>query len=72
MEMPFVFGNINRYKEIIGGGKSTFTLMDKVRNAGINFAKTINRLVYPYDRPTPLMMVLNHPDTELLKIVDTK
>jgi hypothetical protein len=46
--------------------------MDKVRNAGINFAKTINGLVYPYGRPTPLMMVLNHPDTELLKIVDTK
>ncbi|MBT8302318.1 MAG: carboxylesterase family protein, partial [Maribacter sp.] len=39
MELPFVFDNIERGKNMTGGGAAAHTLADKVSNAWINFAK---------------------------------
>ena len=39
MELPFVFDNIERGKNMTGGGAAAHVLADKVSNAWINFAK---------------------------------
>jgi para-nitrobenzyl esterase len=39
MELPFVFDNIERGKNMTGGGVAAHALADKVSNAWINFAK---------------------------------
>lgn len=42
MELPFVFDNIERAKNMTGGGQDAHKLADKVSRAWINFAKTGN------------------------------
>ena len=42
MELPFVFDNIERAKNMTGGGEESHALADKVSQAWINFAKTGN------------------------------
>jgi len=42
MELPFVFDNIERAKNMTGGGQEAHKLADKVSQAWINFAKTGN------------------------------
>lgn len=42
MELPFVFDNIQKGKELTGGGKAAYVLAKKVSAAWINFAKTGN------------------------------
>jgi para-nitrobenzyl esterase len=42
MELPFVFDNIERAKNMTGGGKGAHDLAAKVSRAWINFAKTGN------------------------------
>ena len=40
MELPFVFDNIERAKNMTGGGQEAHKLADIVSQAWINFAKT--------------------------------
>ncbi|MEA1786018.1 carboxylesterase family protein [Arenibacter sp. GZD96] len=40
MELPFVFDNVERAKNMTGGGKEAHILADKMSRAWINFAKT--------------------------------
>ncbi len=40
MELPFVFNNIDRCREMTGGGEDAQMLADKVSQAWINFART--------------------------------
>lgn len=40
MELPFVFDNIDRCREMTGGGKDAKALADKMSQAWINFART--------------------------------
>ncbi|WP_121355696.1 carboxylesterase/lipase family protein [Flavisolibacter nicotianae] len=40
MELPFVFDNIDRCREMTGGGKDAKVLADKMSQAWINFART--------------------------------
>lgn len=42
MELPFVFDNIERGKNMTGGGQAAHDLADKVSRSWINFAKTGN------------------------------
>lgn len=42
MELPFVFDNVERAKNMTGGGKEAHVLADKMSLAWINFAKTGN------------------------------
>lgn len=42
MELPFVFDNIERGKNMTGGGEQAHVLADKVSSAWLNFAKTGN------------------------------
>jgi para-nitrobenzyl esterase len=42
MELPFVFDNIERGKNMTGGGKAAHALAEKVSNSWINFARTGN------------------------------
>ena len=42
MELPFVFSNIDKNKEMTGGGKDAYKLAEKISQAWINFAKTGN------------------------------
>jgi para-nitrobenzyl esterase len=42
MELPFVFNNIERCKEMTGGTKEAYALADKVSKAWINFARNGN------------------------------
>ncbi|WP_082063517.1 carboxylesterase/lipase family protein [Draconibacterium sediminis] len=42
MELPFVFNNISRCRELTGGGEEARNLADKMSSAWINFAKTGN------------------------------
>ena len=85
MEIPFVFDNINRCKEITGGDKAAIELADKISSAWINFAKTGNPNAiglpkwpaYTTDGGAIMIfnnqsVVMNHPDAELLKIAALK
>ena len=38
MELPFVFDNIDRCREMTGGGKNAKVLADKMSKSWINFA----------------------------------
>ncbi len=42
MELPFVFDNIERAKNMTGGGQEAHGLADTISQAWINFAKTGN------------------------------
>lgn len=42
MELPFVFDNIERARQMTGGGQEAHVLADKMSSAWINFAKTGN------------------------------
>lgn len=42
MDLPFVFGNIQRCEEMTGGGKEAYLLADQMSGAWINFAKSGN------------------------------
>jgi len=42
MELPFVFDNIERARQMTGGGQEAHILADKMSSAWINFAKTGN------------------------------
>ena len=42
MELPFVFDNIERARQMTGGGQEAHLLADKMSGAWINFAKTGN------------------------------
>ena len=42
MELPFVFDNIDRCREMTGGGKDAKVLADKMSQSWINFARTGN------------------------------
>ena len=42
MELPFVFDNIERARQMTGGGEEAHVLADKMSSAWINFAKTGN------------------------------
>jgi len=42
MELPFVFDNIERGKNMTGGGTAAHALAEKVSNSWINFARTGN------------------------------
>lgn len=42
MELPFVFDNIERCRQMTGGGEAAHKLADKVSQAWINFARTGN------------------------------
>ncbi|MBW8243596.1 carboxylesterase family protein [Muricauda oceani] len=42
MELPFVFDNVERARQMTGGGKEAHILADKMSSAWINFAKTGN------------------------------
>jgi len=42
MELPFVFDNIERARQMTGGGQEAHLLADKMSSAWINFAKTGN------------------------------
>ncbi len=40
LELPFVFDNIERCRNMTGGGKDAYILADKMSSAWLNFAKT--------------------------------
>ncbi len=42
MELPFVFDNVERARQMTGGGEKAHILADKMSSAWINFAKTGN------------------------------
>ncbi len=42
MELPFVFDNVERARQMTGGGEKAHVLADKMSSAWINFAKTGN------------------------------
>lgn len=42
MELPFVFDNVERARQMTGGGQGAHELADKMSNAWLNFAKTGN------------------------------
>ncbi|MDF0717904.1 carboxylesterase family protein [Muricauda sp. 334s03] len=42
MELPFVFDNVERARQMTGGGQEAHVLADKMSSAWINFAKTGN------------------------------
>lgn len=42
MELPFVFDNVERARQMTGGGQEAHVLADKMSHAWINFAKTGN------------------------------
>lgn len=83
MELPFVFNNISRTREMTGGGEEAYQLADKVSSAWINFAKTGNPNAEglpewePFNPENGATMIFNNiceikhnHDKELLNIVN--
>lgn len=82
MEIPFVFDNIERCRQMTGGGAEAQALADQVSQAWINFARTGNpntdRLPrwQPYTQENGATMMLDteselrfHPDRTLLELL---
>jgi para-nitrobenzyl esterase len=59
MELPFVFDNIERCKNMTGGSKEAQLLADKVSQAWLNFAKTGN----PNHKGLPIWTAYNASNT---------
>ncbi|MBC6995007.1 carboxylesterase family protein [Neolewinella lacunae] len=85
MDLPFVFDNIDRCKNMTGGGEAAHLLADRMSKAWINFARTGNPNhkgipqwpAYDQDKGATMMMdtkwsVRNHPDAALLKFYAEK
>ena len=82
MEIPFVFDNIARCKEMTGGRKDAYTLADKMSRSWINFSRNGNPAAnglpsWPaYTKQNGSLMIFdkkcevkNHHDKELLALV---
>lgn len=85
MELPFVFDNISRCREMTGGGKDAYVLADQMSGAWINFARNgdpnhkglIKWPKYTAQNGTTMIFdrintVKNHHDQELLQIASGK
>ncbi|THH41754.1 carboxylesterase/lipase family protein [Neolewinella litorea] len=83
MEIPFVFDNVERCRQMTGGGPAAQALADRVSSAWINFARTGDPNTEdlprwePYTEVNGATMMLNteshlryHPDRELLEFVN--
>ena len=84
MDIAFQFDNIARCEEMTGGGEEAYDLASKISSAWISFARNGNPNTpglptWPaYTSANGATMILdikcetrNHPDAELLKIVNT-
>ena len=84
MDIAFQFDNIERCEEMTGGGEDAYDLASKISSAWINFARNGNpntpglptlASLHVCKRRTMILDIKcetrNHPDAELLKIVNT-